>query len=72
METTNMSKFTIFREDVLSESFVCDLCDQTDLVPSLVELAANYGSVHDGERVKLRICGNCMDWLFDGIFKCGE
>ena len=49
------------------ENFCCDICDQTDLVPSWVELVAAYGSAHDGVQVKLKICGDCMDWLFDSI-----
>lgn len=58
---------TVVGDDIVSENFYCDICDQTDLVPSLVELTANYGSAHDGERVKLRVCGDCMDWLIDAI-----
>ena len=52
---------------VRSGGFDCDICNQTDLVPSQIELVAAYGSAHDGERVKLKICGDCMDWLFDSI-----
>lgn len=53
---------------VISEgNFRCDICDQTDLVPSQIELVAAYGSSHDGERVKLKICGDCIDWLLNTI-----
>lgn len=54
-------------DDTVGDCFYCDICDQMDLVPSFVELTANYGSTHDGERVKLWVCSDCMDWIFDAI-----
>lgn len=63
---------TAIIDDTISETFCCDICDQMDLVPSFVELTANYGSAHDGEWVKLRVCGDCMDWLFDAISERAE
>ena len=47
--------------------FDCDICDQPDLVPSTITLEANYGSKHDGTRVTLNVCGDCMDWIIDNI-----
>ena len=50
--------------------FECDICDRYDTYgPSKITLEANYGSKHDGERVTLNVCGDCMDWLFDSIVK---
>lgn len=51
----------------MNVDFRCDLCERVDLVPSKVTLEANYGSVHDGERVTLHICGDCMDWMLDSL-----
>lgn len=67
MQTRNNSGMSVVGDDIPVENFCCDICDQPDLVPSRVELVAAYGSVHDGERVKLKICGDCMDWLFNSI-----
>lgn len=47
--------------------FICDVCGKRDLVPSTITLKANYGSTHDGERKKLHVCGQCLDWFFDGL-----
>lgn len=47
-----------------NENSICELCGNMDYVLSVVWLQANYGSKHDGKRVKLCICGNCMDRLF--------
>ena len=52
--------------------FVCDLCgrfrgDGGD-VPSVVTAIANYGSTrHDGDKLTLQLCGDCIDWLMDSI-----
>lgn len=51
----------------MNVGFRCDLCERKDLVPSKVELEANYGSTHDGERVTLHVCGDCMDWMFNSL-----
>lgn len=49
--------------------FVCEVCGNTDLVPSNIILECNYGSAYDGERITLAICGNCADRLHDKIIK---
>ena len=67
MQGKNNGGMSVIGEEVIAENFCCDICDQTDLVPSWVELVAAYGSAHDGERVKLKICGDCMDWLLNSI-----
>lgn len=51
--------------------FYCDICDQSDLVPSAVTLEANYGSKYDGERVTLLVCGDCIDWFIESIAEHG-
>jgi len=56
---------------VRSGVFYCDICDQSDLVPSMVTIEANYGSKYDGERVTLRVCSDCIDWLLDNIAEHG-
>lgn len=53
-------------------NFVCDLCDKYcgtgDDVPSIVTMTANYGSTeHDGDKLTLRVCGDCIDWLMNSI-----
>lgn len=49
------------------ENFHCDICGKGDLVPSWLALAASYGSIHDGERIRLKLCGDCADQLFYSI-----
>lgn len=44
---------------------VCEVCGQEDLCLSTIQLRANYGSIHDGERITLHVCGDCIDRLFD-------
>ena len=43
--------------------FICPVCGQRDYVPSMITLRANYGSIHDGDRVTIYICGSCFDKL---------
>lgn len=54
---------------VQNTGFICEMCGQPDMVASKVILEANYGSVNDGERVTLAVCGNCIDKLFTTIQK---
>lgn len=70
MQNVNRNS-TVVGGVVRSSGFYCDICDQSDLVPSVVTLEANYGSKYDGERVTLMVCGDCMDWLRDSIAKHG-
>lgn len=42
----------------------CEICGQDCLVASKVTFEANYGSVNDGERISLDVCGCCIDKLF--------
>ena len=63
-------QLTSYEDAFLRNSFVCDICDQYDVYgPSQITLEANYGSKHDGERVTLNICGDCMDWIYDRIIE---
>lgn len=43
---------------------VCEVCGQEDLCLSTIQLRANYGSIHDSERITLHVCGDCIDRLF--------
>ncbi len=54
-------------EEEQNYDFICDVCGRRDLVPSIVTLKANYGSTHDGEHKRLEVCGDCLDWLFEGL-----
>ena len=45
--------------------FICPLCGKRDLFPSIVKLEANYGSVYDGERVTVNVCGLCIDSMVE-------
>lgn len=42
----------------------CDICGQEFLCPSVVTLDACYGSIHDGERLRLELCEECFDRLY--------
>ena len=56
--------------DSIWSGFECDICDQDDIYgPSLITLEASRGSKHDGERVTLNVCGDCMDWIYDRIIE---
>lgn len=44
---------------------ICDICGQEFLCPSIITLNAGYGSIHDGERLRLELCGDCFDTLFN-------
>lgn len=45
--------------------FICPVCKQeSPCYASFVTLQAGYGSVHDGEKAKVRVCGDCVDQLF--------
>lgn len=52
------------------ENFYCDICGKVDMVPSRLELVASYGSIHDGKRIGLKLCGDCADQTFNSISKC--
>lgn len=54
--------------------FICPLCREHDLVPSEITLQANYGSIYDGERVIIQLCGECFDVIFGTIIEnyCGD
>lgn len=43
--------------------FKCPVCGNCDLTSSTITLQANYGSIYDGERVTLHVCGECFDKL---------
>ena len=44
--------------------FICACCGRPDTIASTVTLQANYGSIYDGERVKIPLCGRCFDDLY--------
>ena len=51
-----------------NENFVCAMCGEEDMpgfVGSKLVLEAGYGSAYDTERVKVPLCGECCDKLFD-------
>lgn len=52
-----------------NDDFICEVCGRPDLVPSMVTICANYGSQHDGETVTVKLCGECVDWLLDGLVR---
>ncbi len=54
-----------------NHDFICEVCGEKDLVPSIVALRANYGSIHDGENILLCVCGKCIDKIFDSICEEG-
>lgn len=49
---------------------VCNLCgDPLDIFDKQENLTISttlgYGSAHDGEKLELRFCCACMDWIID-------
>ena len=48
--------------------FICPICKQkAPCYTSFVTLQAGYGSIYDGEKAKVRVCGDCMDDLYEKI-----
>lgn len=45
----------------------CELCGRSDLVLSYLHLICNYGSQYDGEDLRLALCGDCADRIFEFI-----
>jgi len=58
------------QHDNEQSDFRCPVCGNHDFTSSTITLQANYGSIHDGERVTLHVCENCFDRLlgFVGVF----
>ena len=50
----------------------CEICGNSDLVLSEIQLKACYGSRHDGESLTLKICGDCIDRIIDYINRIDE
>lgn len=53
--------------NIPNHDFICEICGQLDLIASTIILEANYGSVNDGERLELNVCGDCIDKIYDAI-----
>ena len=50
----------------------CEICGGEDCggtALSNLRLSFGYGSLYDGERVELTICGKCADKLYKQIYK---
>lgn len=45
----------------------CEICGCNDLVLSEVQICCNYGSKYDGERIKLNVCPDCIDRIYNYI-----
>lgn len=51
---------------------VCEICGNDDLLGaclSEITLKAGYGSKNDGQELKLNVCGDCIDKLFNEILE---
>ena len=48
-------------------NFICEICGKPDMVASRIRLEANYGSVNDGTRLTLNVCGDCIDKIISKI-----
>ena len=48
-------------------SNVCERCGGSDMGYALSEMhvICGYGSKHDGEEIRLALCGKCVDELFE-------
>lgn len=56
-----------------NEDLVCSICGAEDMsgaAGSTLTLTAGYGSVHDMEKVIIRLCGECCDRLFAELSRC--
>lgn len=51
----------------MPDMFICPVCGEHDYTPSTITLQANYGSIHDGERVTIKLCGGCFDKLLSAV-----
>ena len=47
--------------------FICEICGKPDMIASRIRIEANYGSVYDGMRLTLNVCGDCVDRIIKGI-----
>lgn len=52
---------------VQNTHFICEICGGYEMVLSSLNLRCNYGSENDGEKLKLHICGNCADRIYECI-----
>ena len=50
-----------------NSNFICPRCGQVDVTPSVIIMQGNYGSVHDTERVTVKVCGECFDKVFESV-----
>lgn len=48
-----------------NDGFICPFCHEHDYAPSEIILQANYGSIYDGERVVIQLCGECFDKFWE-------
>lgn len=56
----------------ISEVGPCELCGGGDAAGSALSrlrLVFGYGSRHDGDRLELAICGECVDRIYRDIIK---
>ncbi len=51
----------------MPDMFICPVCGEGNYSPSIITLQANYGSIHDGERVTIELCGGCFDKLLSAV-----
>lgn len=50
--------------------FRCEICGGTDVADTVLSeiiITAGYGSKLDGERVRLKICGECADRVLSAM-----
>lgn len=64
---TSNKSFIDERNESEPTNFYCDLCGSEGLIPSRIIVECNYGSINDGERLMLEICGNCADRIYSSI-----
>lgn len=50
-------------------NFYCDICGKESLIPSRIIIECNYGTIYDGEKLMLEICGDCADRVYSNIVK---
>lgn len=47
----------------------CEMCGKEELALSVIQLSCGYGSLNDGESVRLNICGECADRIYSNILE---
>ena len=51
----------------MKDEYICAMCEKTTFCPSILTFNCSYGSVHDGEKIQVSLCGDCADELINSM-----